>query len=192
MVNRMSFLNFFEQLADTSWSMSLHESEIAYSIIESLHVWSLCVFFGLTVIFDLRLLGWTMRSVPISEFSRRVLPWTIAGFVVMAITGILLFYAIPVRSFQNIFFRTKVILMVLAGLNVWYFHSRVHPNDAKWDTDGVPPRSARVAGALSLTLWIGVVISGRMIAYNWFDCDRQPQTAIINFLTSCEPEEAEH
>jgi hypothetical protein len=24
-----------------------------------------------------------------------------------------------------------------------------------------------------------------MIAYNWFDCDRQPQPDIINFLTSC-------
>jgi hypothetical protein len=187
----MSVLNFFEQLAETPWSMSLHESEIAYSIIESLHVWSLCVFFGLVIFFDLRLLGWTMRSVPISEFARRLLPWTIAGFVVMAITGILLVYAIPVRSYQNIFFRTKVILMILAGLNVWYFHSRIHSNKAEWDADGVPPRAAQVAGALSLTLWIGVVISGRMIAYNWFDCDRQPQPAIINFLTSCEPEEAE-
>jgi hypothetical protein len=28
-----------------------------------------------------------------------------------------------------------------------------------------------------------------MIAYNWFDCDRQPQAAIVNFLTSCEPDE---
>ena len=51
----------------------------------------------------------------------------------------------------------------------------------------VPPRAARVAGALSLVLWIGIVLSGRMIAYNWFDCDRQPQPAIVNFLTSCVP-----
>jgi hypothetical protein len=49
----------------------------------------------------------------------------------------------------------------------------------------VSPRAARIAGALSLVLWIAVVISGRMIAYNWFDCDRQPQPDIINFLTSC-------
>jgi hypothetical protein len=51
----------------------------------------------------------------------------------------------------------------------------------------VPPRAVRVAGALSLSLWIGIIFSGRMIAYNWFDCDRQPQWAIINFLTSCTP-----
>jgi hypothetical protein len=53
----MSLLAFFEQLAESSWSASIHESEIAYSIIESVHVWSLCLFFGLAVIFDLRLLG---------------------------------------------------------------------------------------------------------------------------------------
>jgi hypothetical protein len=187
----MSLLAFFEQLAESSWSVNIHESEIAYSIIESIHVWSMCLFFGLAVMFDLRLLGWTMRKVPVSEFSRRLLPWTIAGFVIMVISGTLLFYAIPVRSYQNIFFRFKMVLLLLAGLNVWIFHSRVYPGVVTWDVDRVPPRAARVAGALSLALWIGVIVSGRMIAYNWFDCDRQPQPAIINSLTSCEPAESE-
>jgi hypothetical protein len=185
----MSLLAFFEQLAESPWSVSIHESEIAYSLIESIHVWSMCLFFGLTVMFDLRLLGWTMRKVPVSDFARRLLPWTIAGFVVMAISGTLLFYAIPVRSYQNLFFRFKLILMLLAGLNVWFFHSRVYPKVATWDADGVPPKPARVAGAFSLALWVGVIVSGRMIAYNWFDCDRQPQPDIINFLTSCVPTE---
>ena len=187
----MSLLAFFEQLAESPWSVSIHESEIAYSVIESIHVWSMCLFFGLAVMFDLRLLGWTMRKVPVSEFSRRLLPWTVAGFVIMVISGTLLFYAIPVRSYQNIFFRFKMILLLLAGLNVWIFHSRVYPGVVTWDVDRVPPRAARVAGAFSLALWIGVIVSGRMIAYNWFDCDRQPQPAIINSLTSCEPSESE-
>ena len=68
----MSPLAFFEQLADTPSSVSIHESEIAYSLIESIHVWSMCLFFGLTVMFDLRLLGWTMRKVPVSEFANRL------------------------------------------------------------------------------------------------------------------------
>ena len=185
----MSPLSFFGWLADSSWSVGLHESQYAYSIIESIHVWAMSVFFGLAVMFDLRLLDWTFRRVPISEFNRRVLPWTITAFVVMVISGTLLFYAIPLRSYQNIFFRTKMLLLLLAGLNVWFFHARVYPRVAAWDVDAPPPRAARVAGALSLVLWIAIVVSGRMIAYNWFDCDRQPQSAIINFLTSCEPGE---
>jgi hypothetical protein len=188
----MSPLAFFGWLADSSWSVDLHESQYAYSIIESIHVWALSVFFGLVAMFDLRLLGWTMRKVPVSEVVRRLLPWTIAAFVIMVISGTLLFFAIPLRSYQNIFFRGKMLLLLLAGLNVWIFHSRVFPKVATWDVEGVPPRAARVAGALSLVLWIGVVFSGRMIAYNWFDCDRQPQAAIINLLTSCEPTEAGH
>jgi uncharacterized protein YacL len=181
----MSPLAFFEWLADTSWSVDLHESQYAYPLIESIHVWTMAVFFGSVVMFDLRLLGVAMRKVPASEVVDRLLPLTIAAFVIMVISGMLLFYAIPLRSYQSIFFRFKMLLMLLAGLNVWLFHSRIYPKVATWDVEGVPPRRARVAGAVSLVLWIGIIFSGRMIAYNWFDCDRQPQPAIINFLTSC-------
>jgi uncharacterized protein YacL len=181
----MSPLAFFEWLADTSWSVDLHESQYAYPLIESIHVWTMAVFFGSVVMFDLRLLGVALRKVPASEVVDRLLPLTIATFVIMVISGTLLFYAIPLRSYQSIFFRFKMLLMLLAGLNVWLFHSRVYPKVATWDVEGVPPRRARVAGAVSLVLWIGIIFSGRMIAYNWFDCDRQPQPAIINFLTSC-------
>src|SRR5262249_29448012 len=160
----MSPLAFFEQLADTPWSIALHESEIAYSIIESVHVWTMAFFFGLVGMFDLRLLGWIMRSVPVSQVVDRLRPWTIAAFVIMVITGLLLVLAIPVRSYQNLFFRTKMLLMVLAALNIWLFHSRVYPKVIKWDEVGVPPRAARIAGAVSLTLWIGIIFSGRMIA----------------------------
>ena len=185
----MSPLAFFGWLADSPWSVGLHESQYAYSIIESIHVWTMAVFFGSVVMFDLRLLGWIMPRVPASEVVRRLLPLTIAAFVVMVISGTLLFYAIPLRSYQNIFFRGKMLLLLLAGLNVWLFHSRVFPRVATWDLEGVPPRRARVAGALSLVLWISIIFSGRMIAYNWFDCDRQPQPDLINFLTSCVPDE---
>ena len=184
----MSPLAFFGWLAETPWSIGLHESEIAYSVIESVHVWALCLFLGMTVMFDLRLLGWTMRKVPVTEVIRRLQPWTILGFTVMVISGLLLVYAIPVRSYQNLFFRTKMVLLVLAALNVWFFHTRVFPQAAKWDDAAVPPLSARRAGAISLALWVCVVFCGRFIAYNWFDCDRQPQADIVNFLTSCTPE----
>lgn len=187
-----SFLAFFQRMGDSSWSTGLHESRYAYDLIESVHVWALCLFFGLAVMFDFRLLGWTMKNVPVAEVARRLLPWTAFGFVIMVISGTLLFSAIPLRSYQNIFFRAKMIMLLLAGLNVWIFHSGVYKRVTAWDADKRPPRAARVAGAFSLILWVCIVLSGRMIAYNWFDCDRQPQPAIVNFLTSCSPTQAEH
>lgn len=186
-----TLLAFFSRMADSSWSTGLHESRYAYDLIESVHVWTLCLFFGLAVMFDLRLLGWIMRSVPVSEVSGRLLPWTVVGFVIMVISGTLLFIAIPLRTYQNIFFRVKMVMLMLAGLNVWIFHSGVYRRVATWDVASSPPRAARIAGALSLVLWVCIVLSGRMIAYNWFDCDRQPQPPIINFLTSCVPSQSE-
>jgi hypothetical protein len=183
----MSLLAFFSRMGESSWSVSLHESQYAYSIIESLHVWTMAVFFGSIIMVDLRLLGLTMRKVPVMEVAGRLLPWTVGAFVVMVITGSLLFSAIPLRSYQNVFFRTKMLLLLAAGLNVWLFHSGIYRKVLEWDLHAIPPKRARLAGAVSLALWACIIVSGRMIAYNWFDCDRQPQSALINFLTSCDP-----
>ena len=165
----MSLLRVCEWMADTRWSIALHESTWGYPIVESVHVLALCLFLGMAVMLDLRLLGVTMRCAPVSEVMGRLLPWTAAGFVLMVISGALLFYAIPVRTFQNIFFRVKVAMLILSGLNVWVFHAGVYRRMAEWDLDPVPPRRARVAAGLSLALWASIVVAGRMIAYNWFD-----------------------
>ena len=165
--------------------MALHESVYMYPLVESAHVLTLCLFLGLAVMFDLRLLGVTLTHVPMTEMKKRLGPWMTVGFVIMVITGVLLFYAVPVRSYQSIFFRTKAVALVLAGLNAFVFHTTIARRIAEWDRALVPPRAARRAGATSLVLWTIIVVSGRMIAYNWFDCDRQPQPGWVNVLAAC-------
>src|SRR5471032_392170 len=103
----MSLLPFCRWLADTSGSIALHESLFMYPVVESAHVLTLCLFLGMAIMLDLRLLGLTLRSVPMTDITRRLGPWMVAGFVMMVITGVLLFYAIPVRSYQSIWFRIK-------------------------------------------------------------------------------------
>ena len=71
---------------------------------------------------DLRLLGLAFTGVPVSEMNDRMLPWVRIGFAVMVITGVLLFYGIPVRTYQSVWFRGKVIFLILAMINIWYFH----------------------------------------------------------------------
>jgi hypothetical protein len=176
---------FLEWLQNTQWSTALRESLYMYPLTESTHVVSLMLFVGLAVILDLRLLGLTLRNVPVSEVLDRVLPWTKVGFAIMMTTGVMLFYAIPVRNYHNVFFRAKIIMLLLAGLNVWIFHSRVEKRVADWDLDPIPPKAARVAAVVSLVMWAGIVVAGRMIAYNWFDCDIQPQPAFVNWAAGC-------
>ena len=180
----MSLLPFCQWLAETSGSIALHESLYMYPLVESAHVLTLCLFLGMAIMFDLRLLGLTLVRVPMSEIRRRLGPWMVAGFVVMVITGVMLFYAIPVRSYQSIFFRVKVVALVLAGLNAFVFHATIDRRLAEWDRDPVPPSAARRAGARSLLLWAVIVVAGRMIAYNWFDCDKQPPR-IVDVLAGC-------
>ena len=133
---------------------------------------------------DLRLMGLTLGRTPVSEVARRLLPWMGFGFTIMVITGVMLFYAIPVRSYHSVWFRTKLILLVLAGLNAWLFHARIWRSVSNWDLDPVPPAAARAAGTASLVLWAGIIVTGRMIAYNWFDCDK-PQPAAIVWAAGC-------
>jgi hypothetical protein len=181
----MSLLPFCQWLADTPGSIALHESLFMYPLVESAHVLTLCLFLGMAIMFDLRLLGAALTRVPITEFKRRMGPWMVAGFVVMVITGTLLFYAIPVRSYQSVWFRIKVIALILAGLNAFVFHSGIDRQVAEWDLHPTPPRAARRAGLTSLILWAIIVVAGRMIAYNWFDCDKQPQPKAVNIFAGC-------
>ena len=166
----MPLLNFCEWLATTAGSIALHESRYLFLIVLTLHVMTLCVFVGTAVIVDLRLVGLTMLRVPASELVSRLVPWAAAGFSVMVVSGCLLFYAAPLDRYENIFFRAKLAMLVLAGLNVWVFHRTTYRNVDQWDLDRVPPPAARVAGALALALWAAIILAGRLIPYQvyWF------------------------
>jgi hypothetical protein len=181
----MTILGALDWLARTPWSIALHESQYVWPFTESTHVLTLTLFVGSAVMLDLRLLGVGFTNIPVSTFVGRLLPWTRAGFTVMATTGLMLFYATPVTYYQSIFFRVKMVLLVAAGINVFVFHERTLRTVSTWDVDVKPPRAARVAAIVSLVAWALVVVSGRMIAYNWFSCDIQPQSAFINWASSC-------
>ncbi len=181
----MSLLAFCEWLAATQYSIALHESLYMYPLIESVHVLALCVFVGFATMLDLRLLNKVLRNVPVSQVAGRLLPFTISGFIVMVLTGALLFYAIPVRTYSSVWFRAKVIMLILAGINVWIFHSGIYTRVANWDMAAPTPKAARRAAIASLVLWGAIIIAGRFIAYNWFDCDIQPQPAFVNWFAGC-------
>ena len=172
-------------LSETKWSIALLESLYMYPWIESAHVLSICFFIGILLFVDLRLMGVAFTKLPISEMNKKVLPWSLFGFGLMMLTGFLLFYAIPVRSYQNIFFRFKVILILVAGLNAFLFHRQMKLEGMNWDEGKSIPKSVHLKAAASLVIWSGVIISGRMIAYNWFDCDRQPQPEWVNWAAGC-------
>ena len=180
-----SLIHDFAAWVDThAWSTALHESLWVYPLVESTHVLTLMLFVGMLAMVDLRMLGVAFRDTPVSELTSRLLPWSVAGFVIMVGTGVLLFYAIPVRTAHSVWFRVKIVLLIAAAINAWWFHRRVSKDRERWDAQEKPPLGVRLAAATSLGVWTGVIVAGRMIAYNWFDCDKQP-SAFITWAAGC-------
>lgn len=177
-------LDFAEWLDSQSWSSALHESYYMYNWVESTHVLTLMIFLGMLFVIDLRMLGLTMTNIPASIVARRLNRPMMLGFSVMFITGLLLYYAVPVRTTQSIWFRIKFVLLIAAGINAWLFHRKMNQAVASWDNDPIAPKPLRYGAALSLTLWAGVVTTGRLIAYDWYDCYRV-NSELIAWAAGC-------
>ncbi len=152
-------------IGETQVGTQLRESLWVFPIVETVHVLGIALLTGMAAVFDLRLLGWTMRGVRVSEVERRVMPVAWVGAVVMVVTGALLFWAGAEKLYANAAFRWKLGLLVVAGLNPLVFHRGVYRRVAEWDDAERAPWEARVAAVVSLVVWAGIVITGRAIAY---------------------------
>jgi hypothetical protein len=177
-------LKFAEAIGATSFSVDLHESYYMYAWIESLHVITLMASLGMLIVIDLRMLGLWFKDVPASKIAARLDRPMLIGFSIMVVTGVLLYVGIPIRTTQSLWFRIKIVLLVAAFINAWVFRRHMQASVGSWDVAPVPPRRTRVAAALSLTLWAGVVTCGRFIAYDWFDCG-QDNPAFVDWAAGC-------
>ena len=139
-------------------------TEWLFPIAETLHVMALTIVFGSIAMMDLRLLGIASRNSTVSRLSSEVLPWTWTAWGTAAVFGTLMFMAKAATYAGNLQFRLKFACMGLAALNMLIFRFGAYRHVERWDS-GEPPASAKLAGGLSLALWIGVVFFGRWIGF---------------------------
>ena len=171
-----------------SWSEALLGSLHFWAILEGTHLLTLMLFVGTVLVVDLRLMGLIFRRTKVSVISEGVLPLTMFGFGFMLITGFALMFAKPLFYYHNVWFRLKMLLLVLAMVNIWVFHHRIQKSQGTWDADPVPPGKVRAAAAISLVSWIAILACGRFMAYDWFSCGK-PQSAFINAVEACRASE---
>jgi hypothetical protein len=167
-----------------SWSQTLASTLNFWSILEGTHVLTLMLFAGTIFVVDLRLLGVTFRKTPVSVVSDRILPLTVFGLVISVITGTALFFAKPLLYYHSLWFRLKVIFLIVAAINIMIFHFRVQRDMHAWDTAEKPPSKARLSAAISLLSWMLVITFGRFIAYNWTNCGH-PLPHWVNVAEEC-------
>ena len=156
-----------EWIYGTSLSISIRESTLAFPVIEGLHLLGIAISVGMLCWFDLRLIGLAMCDQPVSRVWRRVMPAAIAGFVLMFITGGLLFWAEAVTAYNSVDFWIKMALLLLACVNAAVFELTTHRHVAEWDNARILPARARLAGLFSLILWVAIIVTGRTMAYSF-------------------------
>lgn len=152
-------------LNETPLSVALREGDWPFAIIETFHILGLGFSVGTIVWVDLRLIGLAMRRERVTDVIHGLEPWAMGGFLVMFLSGMLLLLAEPLKAYSRLAFRLKVVMLVLATINVLVFHRGIYRTIAQWDEADVLPWQARTTGYLSLILWLGIIIAGRWTAY---------------------------
>ncbi|MGE3177769.1 MAG: hypothetical protein AB7O32_09880 [Vicinamibacterales bacterium] len=162
----MSFRPLFEFVGEFPSSIAIRESLNGYTYLLTAHVLGMCLFAGLVAMMDVRLAGIGNLGTPVTQIQKRLFPWQVLGIFVSFSTGLTLLYADPMRYFTNFYFWLKMILLVVATVNLLWFHFTTYSSVAQWDNDPAPPFAARLAGYFSLALWGAIIFVGRMEAYS--------------------------
>jgi hypothetical protein len=160
------FKHLLQGLEGTPWGTAVRENTWLFPTIESVHVLSLVLVVGSIMVVDLRLLNIASRQRSVKELTDEVLPWTWTAFVCALITGSLLFSSSAIRYTGIWQFDAKMCMLVLAAINMGIFHLGAFRSVAQWDRHPVkPPLAAKLAGGISLTIWVIVVALGRWIGF---------------------------
>ena len=152
-------------LETTSIGVSIARSPWIFPAIESIHMFGIVALVGATSVLDLRLMGVALKQDKVSSVVGGSLLWAWGGFIVMLVTGVLMFTSEATRCYTNPSFRIKMLLLVFAGLNALIFHSTAYHGVSKWELNGTP-MAAKLAGALSVVFWFAVIAMGRWIAFS--------------------------
>jgi len=159
-MNDILILIYSNPLAET-----IREHESLFPWIEALHVLAVTLVIGSIALVDLRLIGVRALNRTISNISEELLPITWMAFLVAALTGAILFTSNALSYSQNFYFISKIILLGLAGINMMCFQFIIGKNLDRWNHYKQLPIAARIAGGISLTLWISIIFCGRWIGF---------------------------
>src|SRR5438093_3870011 len=162
----MDIAGFLASVESSNLATVIRDSLYLFPLIESLHVLGLTLVFGTIVIVDLRLLGIASIHRPFTRIASDIMKWTWAAFVWTATTGFLMFMTNANVYYHNFFFRTKIALLALAGMNVVIFELTSARTVDRWHMDTAAPLAGRAAAVVSLLLWIMIIFMGRWIGFS--------------------------
>jgi len=155
----------WQALENSGLGQYIASSEIAFPMLETLHVIAIATVVGTIAIMDLRLLGLTSRRWTMTSVSQDTLRLTWIAFGIAVLTGGLLFISKATTYMVNPYFLWKMVLIAAAGLNMAIFHLGAWRTVGGWETGAYIPTATKVSAGLSLGFWIAVVFCGRVIGF---------------------------
>lgn len=134
-----------------------------WPIAETIHFIGLTLLVGTVGFFDLRLLGMGQR-IPIAA-AHRLIPWGLFGFALTAVSGVTFLMTEPDQYLYNPSFHFKMLFLAIAGANALTFYLTTFRDVAGPGASAYPPLRAKVIAAISLSMWMGVIIGGRLLTF---------------------------
>jgi Family of unknown function (DUF6644) len=156
---------FCTWVENTRMAAAIRTSTWLFPTIESIHVLAITLVVGSVTMFDLRLLGVASRDRSVTELHKEILPWTWTAFAVAVVAGTLMFSSDATKYYQDGPFRWKMMTLLLVGLNTAIFEFGAFRGVSRWDNEKKTPLAAKLAGGISIVLWILVVGFGRWIGF---------------------------
>ena len=152
-------------LEQLPWAIAIREGASLFPMIESVHVLAVALVVGTIMIVDLRLLGLPDGEKAVRRLTAEILPYTWSFFGLAALSGGLMFISRAADYAAAVPFQIKFLCLALAGLNMAVFQRFTFRSVDAWDRRTPPPLAAKLAGALSLCLWLAVIVFGRWTGF---------------------------
>jgi len=161
----MDLMPLVESIHASGVAEWMRSSLKAMPIVEATHVLAVALVFGSIFIVDMRLLGLSGTRRAFTKVADELLRFTWAGFALAVVTGALMFAPNAVTYYGNTAFRWKLVALAAAGINMAIFELMTVRGVGAWDYSKRPPAAARIAGLLSILLWLTVIVLGRWIGF---------------------------
>jgi hypothetical protein len=158
---------FINWLSGTPASQLIQKVFWIIPMVQTVHILAISVVVASMAMFDLRLLGWAGRRHSVVSLSTRFLPWLWGALIVLAISGSILIVGEPKRALGNPAFLAKMCMLATAIVVTLGFQAVLKRDLTSGSSDLGPPHFAlaKITGLLSLALWAGIAVAGRLIAY---------------------------
>jgi hypothetical protein len=152
-------------LSQTSLSLAIQTHEWIIPTIQSIHIVAIGVALSSVFMIDLRILGWAGRDQSLVEVTDRFNPWLWGALSLLLATGMVMVIGEPARELLAFSFWMKMCLVAVGTAVVAGFRITVRKNGNYWERPG-SRRGIKSLALLTLLIWLGVVILGRLIAYD--------------------------